>query len=160
MPIHISEASDAAFATRFRQAISISAQHVPRTQYMSDAKILSLSNTECIWPPVSRARLLVKVAIRSNFSIYHCVRRSEIMDGLAKHYRAQPVPGKYFTCKLLALFAIGEVYSTRTQSVSEDTFPGLVYFARASRILRESNERPQVEIVECTLLLVRHPNIL
>ena len=61
------------------------------------------------------------------------------------------------SCKLEALFALGEAYSFRSQSVSEDTFPGLAYFARAARTLRGCRERPQMDYIEVLLLLVSIP---
>ncbi len=36
MPIHISEAADAAFATRFREALTPHSVHIPRTSYVRD----------------------------------------------------------------------------------------------------------------------------
>ena len=57
-PILIGEAADAAFATRFRQAI-FDANHIPRTSFATDEKLVSLANSHCQWPAPSRARFLV-----------------------------------------------------------------------------------------------------
>jgi len=154
-PIHISEAADAAFATRFREALAEDgkAEHIPRTHYMTDGKLMGLADKEMPWPPLARARLLVKAAFDTVGSCYHCCRKSDVYNGLKRHYRDPTAPRTIFTCKLEALFALGEAYSCRTQSTSEDTFPGLGYFARASRTLRGTRERPQIDHIEVLLLL-------
>ena len=154
-PIHISEAADAAFATRFRETLAEDgkAEHIPRTDYMTDGKLMGLADKEMPWPPLARARLLVKAAFDTVGSCYHCCRKSEVYNGLKRHYRDPTAPRTIFTCKLEALFALGEAYSCRTQSISEDTFPGLGYFARASRTLRGTRERPQIDHIEVLLLL-------
>lgn len=157
MPIHIGEAADAAFATRFRQALVANpaeVEHIPRTHYVSDMKLIRLAEDDVPWPPLAQARLLIKVALDTVGSCYHCLRRSELYSGLKQRYRNLQGPKNIFDYKLWALFALGEAYSSRTQSMSEDTFPGLLYFARASRMFRGARERPQIEIIEVLLLLV------
>ncbi|KAF4422089.1 positive activator of transcription [Fusarium acutatum] len=97
-PVLIGEASDAAFATRFRQAISEPGHsHIPRVNYAPDERLLALSDQDCPWPIPSRARLLVNVALKN--------------------------------------------------------FPGMAYFARATRILRIISERPRIDAIEIRLLL-------
>lgn len=156
MPGYVGEAADTAFTTRFRQALATDQdiQHNPRMHYVSDSRLACLTDTECPWPSLSRARLLVRFAKDTVGSCYHCVRWSAVYSGLKKHYRNLPAPETAFSCKLWALFALGEVYSSRTKSTSDNDFPGLAYFARASRILRGLRERPQAETVEVLLLLV------
>lgn len=157
-PIHISEAADAAFATRLRQTLAPDgvAEHIPRVDYVTDAKLISLAEAEAPWPTLARAKLLVKTAFDTVGSCYYCVRKSDVYNRLKQHYRnpSGPGPRTIFMCKLEALFALGEAYSCRTQSTSEDTFPGLAYFARASRTLRGIRERPQLDWIEVLLLLV------
>ena len=156
MPGYVGEAADTAFATRFRQALAEDQEtkHVPRMHYVSDSRLASLAEAECPWPSLSRARLLVRFAMNTIGSCYHVVRWSTVYHGLKQHYRGLPAPDTAFSCKLWALFALGEVYSSRTKSVSDNSFPGVAYFARASRILRGLRERPQTETVEVLLLLV------
>lgn len=155
MPIHIGEAADAAFATRFRQALSdASHSHISRTHYVTDERLMSLSDSDCVWPTPARARFLIKVSSNTLCRCYHVVRKSMVLDGLEMAIRNPGACDSLFTCKLWALFALGEVYSTRTPS-SESCFPGLAYFARASRMLRVLNERPRMDSIETVLLLVR-----
>lgn len=157
LPIHIGEAADAAFATRFRQALAKSSagvEHIPRKHYVSDTRLMHLSDNPVPWPPLAQARLLIKAALDTVGTCYHCVRRSEVYTGLKQRYRNLSAPRTIFDYKLWALFALGEAYSSRTQSASDDTFPGLSYFARASRMFRGARERPQIDIIEVLLLLV------
>lgn len=153
---HVGESADTAFMTRFRQAATgdDSISHFPRTHYVSDAKLAMLADVAVPWPPLPRARLLVRFALDTVGSCYHCVRRSEINSGLKQHYRNLPTYDTAFSCKLWALFALGEVFSARSKATSEDDFPGINYYARASRIVRGLRERPQLEMVEVYALLV------
>lgn len=162
MPIHIGEAADAAFSTRFRQALAkvpADVEHIPRKHYVSDSKLMRLSDDEVPWPPLAQARLLIKAALDTVGTCYHCIRKSELYSGLKQRYRNLNGPKTIFDYKLWALFALGEAYSSRTQSTSEDTFPGLLYFARASRMFRGARERPQIDIIEVLLLLVSCPKL-
>ncbi|KAG9500511.1 hypothetical protein J7337_008991 [Fusarium musae] len=103
-PVLIGEASDAAFATRFRQAISEPGHsHIPRVNYAPDERLLALSDQDCPWPIPSRARLLVNVALKT--------------------------------------------------AAKDRNFPGMAYFARATRILRIISERPRIDAIEIRLLL-------
>ncbi|KAK2054377.1 fungal-specific transcription factor domain-containing protein [Colletotrichum caudatum] len=114
-PILIGEASDAAFATRFRQAIStVEHSHIPRVNYATDERLLTLSDTDCPWPSPARARLLVGVALRYVSHCYHIVRKSLIMDTLEQTLRNPAESDSLLKSKLWALFAIGAMYSTRS----------------------------------------------
>ncbi|KAM5362794.1 hypothetical protein ACJZ2D_012326 [Fusarium nematophilum] len=152
-PVLIGEVSDAAFATRFRQAISEPGHsHIPRVNYAPDDRLLQLSDTECPWPIPSRARLLVNVALKYVSRCYHIVRRSQILEGLEQTIQNPHSTDALLKSKLWALFAIGEMYSTRT-AAKEKNFPGMAYFARATRILRIISERPRIDAIEIRLLL-------
>ncbi|KKY26037.1 putative fungal specific transcription factor [Diplodia seriata] len=136
MPIHIGEAADAAFATRFRQALSDTPhRHIPRTQYVTGEELMALTDVDCQWPTAPRARFLVKVSLNTICQRFHAIRRSALLDGLEMAIRNPTCCDELFKCKLYAMFALGEVFSTRTVS-AQGYFPGLLYFARASRMLR------------------------
>ncbi|EOD43596.1 putative fungal specific transcription factor domain-containing protein [Neofusicoccum parvum UCRNP2] len=153
MPIHIGEAADAAFATRFRQALSDTQhRHIPRTHYVTDEELMALTDIECPWPSGPRARFLVKVSLNTICQRFHVVRKSAILDGLEMAIRNPAGCDQLFKSKLWAMFALGEVFSTRTVS-PDGYFPGLVYFARASRMLRVLGERPRIDSIEVVLLL-------
>ncbi|KAH7236465.1 fungal-specific transcription factor domain-containing protein [Fusarium tricinctum] len=152
-PVLIGEASDAAFATRFRQAISEPGHsHIPRVNYAPDETLLALSDEDCPWPIPSRARLLVNVALKYVSRCYYIVRRSQILEGLEQTIVNPHSTDSLLKSKLWVLFAIGEMYSTRT-AAKDRNFPGMAYFARATRILRIISERPRIDAIEVRLLL-------
>ncbi|KLO87809.1 positive activator of transcription [Fusarium fujikuroi] len=152
-PVLIGEASDAAFATRFRQAISEPGHsHIPRVNYAPDERLLALSDQDCPWPIPSRARLLVNVALKYVSRTYYIVRKSQILEGLEQTILNPHSADSLLRSKLWVLFAIGEMYSTRT-AAKDRNFPGMAYFARATRILRIISERPRIDAIEIRLLL-------
>ncbi|KAI7921385.1 hypothetical protein M0657_006096 [Pyricularia oryzae] len=149
-PILVNEAADAVFATRFRQALLGGKHHghIPRVNFATDESLLALSDADCPWPSPARARFLVDVALSHVSRYYHIVRRSAILEILQNGI---PGSGDSITrSKLWVLFAIGEMYSCRASR----TFPGIKYFARATRVLRIVSERPSISEVELRLLLV------
>jgi proline utilization trans-activator len=153
-PILVAEASDSAFATRFRQAMSNGQHgHLPRVNFPSDEQLLALSDAEIPWPTPARARLLIRAAINSLCRCYYIVRRSSILHELECAIQNYPQTGLRSKTKLWVLFAIGEVYTTRN-STSERVFPGIHYFCKAMNILRIVSERPSVDMVEIQMLLV------
>lgn len=152
-PILLAGASDSAFATRFRQSMSASEQcHFPRMSYPPEEHLQSLSSSTCDFPNVPEARLLVNASLQGLGHWQHIVRRSVVM----KELQSLRVPGNLSSLqmsKLWALFAIGKMHSTRTSTVLQ-TFPGLQYFAKATKALKDMSERPTVATVEIYLLLV------
>ncbi|KAH6689747.1 fungal-specific transcription factor [Plectosphaerella plurivora] len=154
-PILIGEAADAAFATRFRQAISDPAapqhKHIPRVNYATDRQLMLLADSDVQWPSPSRCRFLIEVALKYLCRSYHVVRRTAVMENLEQSVHNPAWGDSIQRCKFWALFAVGELYSTR--SASDKDFPGMAYFAKAARILGNSHERPNVESVEIRLIL-------
>jgi hypothetical protein len=160
MPIHISEAADAAFATRFRQTLNNGhTNHIPRTSYISDEHILLLSEKDCPWPTPARARFLVKVALNTVGKYYYMVRKSGVMSDLDTAIRNNWNVERLVVSKLFALFSLGEIYSTKTPAHG-DAFPGLLYYSKARRLVTVPAERPHMDTVEIILLLVSHADPL
>lgn len=153
-PILLSEASDSAFATRFRQAMSDSEHsHLPRVNFPADDQLLASGDAACAWPSPSDARLLVNAALKCLGRWHHIVCRSAVLEELERSLQHPRSIGFLLQSKLWVLFAIGKMYSTRTPAACK-TFPGLEYFAKATKILRVTSERPTIEMVETWLLLV------
>ncbi|KAI1028283.1 hypothetical protein LB503_002780 [Fusarium chuoi] len=155
-PIWIGEISDAAFATRFRQFASSSQtpSHIPRTQFASDDDLRLLVSTNPAWPTPPRARLLVQTALKFLRYSYHVVRRSEVLSVLDT-FCSDPSNAAFGTvakAKMCALFALGELRSSKCLGSSK-RLPGLAYFAIASDTVRLINERPQLDVIETTLIL-------
>lgn len=154
MPIYIGEAADAAFTTRFRQALSeTKVEHIPRTGYATDHDLLSLSEVDCMWPSPARSRILLQTAFHALHQGYHIVRKSIISQDLDTLLQGKSLRDSLSTCRLWALFALGALCSFITPSQGQP-FPGIAYFAQASRLLRVLSERPRVEYMEVLLLLV------
>jgi proline utilization trans-activator len=153
MPIHISEAADAAFATRFREALTPHSVHIPRTSYARDDALIMLSESHFDWPSPARARFLVKVALSTVCQYYHIVLKSTIMNALEKAVKNVNDVDRLTRCKLLALFALGEVYSSRvaaqeaTASKENGQYP-----SRTADIARSRNRSSS-----CTVLLQLEP---
>ncbi|KAL4792174.1 fungal-specific transcription factor domain-containing protein [Aspergillus venezuelensis] len=152
-PILVAEASDSAFATRFRQAMSDGQHgHLPRVDFPADEQLLVLSDAECAWPSAARARLLVGAAVNGLGRCYHIVRRSSTLRELETVIQSDQSPSSLIKSKLWGLFAIGEMYATRS-AIGGKAFPGLHYFSKAMNILRIVSERPSVEMIEVQLIL-------
>jgi hypothetical protein len=153
-PIHVGEASDAAFATRFRQTLdTVCTNHIPRMNFVPDAQLLVLSESQYSWPKPARARFLVKVAFSTICRYYHMIRKSVVLESLEVAIKNGGNGDRLVICKLLALFALGEAYSART-AAQEAKFPGIAYFAQARRMVTIPSERPELDTVEVALLLV------
>ena len=155
VPIHVGEAADAAFATRFRQTLAVgNTKHLPRMSHVKDDSLVLLSGAPFSWPSPARARFLVKVALSTICQYYHIVRKSQVTRILEEAIKNNGNGDRLVICKLLALFALGEVYSAKHAS-TETAFPGLAYFAQARKMISIPAERPQMDTIEVALLLVR-----
>jgi hypothetical protein len=154
IPIHIGEAADAAFATRFRQTLAtVYTSHLPRMSYVPDAPLTMLSASQYRWPSPARARFLIKVALSTVCRYFHIIRKSVVQENLEGAINSNGNGDRLIIGKLLALFALGEVYSAKT-AAQEAIFPGVAYFAQARSLVSEPMERPQLDSVEVALLLV------
>lgn len=154
VPLFVGEAADSAFATRFRQTLATgNTRHFPRMSYVRDEVLMTLVENTLQWPSPARARFLVKVALSTICQYYHIVRRSTIMKDLEEAIQNNGAGDRSKICRLLMLFALGEMYSAKF-AAQESTFPGLAYFAHARIHISITAERPQLETIEISLLLV------
>jgi proline utilization trans-activator len=152
-PILVAESSDSAFATRLRQVISNTPQsHFPRVDYASDEQIQSLADADCLWPSPGRARFLLDTTLKRMGRYYHVLMRSTVLRELEDQIQSPNATGFAVKSKLWAVFAIGELYATRT-FVAGSAFPGLHYFAKATKMLHITPERPSIVAIEIRLLL-------
>ncbi|KAH7317103.1 fungal-specific transcription factor domain-containing protein [Stachybotrys elegans] len=155
-PILVSEAADAAFATRFRQAISNpqgpEPAHLLRVSYPSDEQLMSLSEKGKSWPTAYRANFLLEAAIQYVSRCFYIGHRDTLQQGF-DHVQYDPeAADPVLRCKFLVLFALGELSSARSSSNPEQ-YPGMAYFSLASTILGFLQERPRLELIETHLLL-------
>ncbi|KAI6914301.1 hypothetical protein KC318_g585 [Hortaea werneckii] len=150
-PILVAESSDSAFATRLRQVSSnVQQSHFPRVDYVSDETLLHFSDAGCAWPNPPRARFLLETTLKRLGSCYHVLLRSTVTAELEQYIQDPNSISLLARSRLWAAFAVGALYATR---VSGETFPGLHYFAQATKILYTIPERPLIGMVEIRLLL-------
>lgn len=162
-PVYISEAACTAFATRFRQSLAGfrgSAPHVPRTHYTQDENLLSALHSPVSWPSRTQAQLLLKVALININRAFHVVLTKPTLAGLDQLYEDTRSQGTLATCKFFALFALGEVYSSRAVISSEGIFPGMLYFMHSCSLLPILPERATLEHIEILILLVRFASLV
>jgi hypothetical protein len=156
-PTPIDEAADTAFATRFRQVLSDPEDppcvHLPHIDYAGDDTIMSLAERHNPWPKPSRARLLMDVALMHASRCFYIVRRTVVLDALEKSLSDPNWRDPVMTCKLRALFALGDLCSSRFVLAGQE-FPGLSDFAQATNILSYLGERPTLDFIEIRLILV------
>ncbi|KAH7123453.1 fungal-specific transcription factor domain-containing protein [Dactylonectria estremocensis] len=153
LPILIGEVADAAFATRFRQLLTNDTlNHIPRISYPGYDQITELAQTECPRPSPTHARFLFRVALKSLDESFHIVRNSRVWELLEQSLQAPQSVDLLSDCKLTALLALGELYSSRCQTQETKT-PGLAYFSHASKAYGLLQERPCIDSVEISLLL-------
>lgn len=155
-PVLIGEAADAAFATRFRQVITDPStpepSHLLRLNYPSNESIMSLIEANTPWPGPSRAKFLLDAAMKYIGRLYHIVQPQAAAASWEQISRDTSRGTIIMRSRLWALFAIGELYISK--SIGVYGFPGLAYFSQASKALGYLDERPEIESVELYLLLV------
>ncbi|KXH42130.1 fungal specific transcription factor [Colletotrichum nymphaeae SA-01] len=154
-PVLIGEAADAAFATRFRQVITDPLApepiHLIRLNYASNESIMSLNHVNTPWPGPSRAKFLLEAAMKYIGRSYHIVETQAITESWKQNTHDASPEAIVLRCRTWALFAIGELYISKSTGVHG--FPGMAYFAQASKALGYLDERPEVETVKLYLLL-------
>ncbi|PWY68452.1 fungal-specific transcription factor [Aspergillus heteromorphus CBS 117.55] len=159
-PIFMGEAACTAFATRLRQFLTgnPSTAHVTRTQYTPESSLLEGATQ---WPGLTQARLLVRIASKQLSRIYHLFLRKSTIEQLETVYRTPSLrDDPSITCKFFALFALGEVYSRRSNSSPTSRVPGTMYYVRSMTLISILPERPGVIHVESLLLLALYSYFL
>jgi hypothetical protein len=156
-PVHIGEAACTAFATRLRQVLSKSktTSHMPRTQYTPESTLMKLRTPAIQWPSLAQARLLIQIVFNQVSRVYHLILRKSTIDELEEAYRKADFDNPVLKCKFFALFALGEVYSTRSNVLLECGVPGVAYYVQAMTLIPILPERPSLTHIESLLLLVR-----
>ncbi|TDZ33148.1 putative transcriptional regulatory protein [Colletotrichum spinosum] len=133
---------DTAFATRFRQVMSdLSASqktYIPRNDFASDERIMNLAEATCPWPSPPKARLLIEVALRNVSGCFHIVRKSCVLDAVEMSHSTS---------------SSNQIPTWKDYSVKYHDFPGLHYFAKATKILNYLGERPTLDLLETRLIL-------
>ena len=153
MPTLISESTDVAFSTRLRQELTgIPQRHFLQAPSVSD-EALAAFKSPTSWPAPSRCRFLLRVVFNTLCHRYYIAQKSSTTRLLEQAISDRTSCDVLSTCKLYALFALGELYSTRVCS-SEEQFPGLDFYFSATRMLRTLSEQPRIDCVEILNMLV------
>ncbi|RAH43898.1 Zn(II)2Cys6 transcription factor [Aspergillus brunneoviolaceus CBS 621.78] len=152
-PIYMGEAACTAFSTRLRQFLTGDPKiaHVARTQYTPESSLLEGASQ---WPGLAQARLLVRIAFNQLSRVYHLVLRKSTLEQLESVYQIPSLrDDPALTCKFFGLFALGEVYSSRSSASPTSKVPGTKYYVRAMSLIPTMPERPGMIYVESLLLL-------
>lgn len=159
-PVYIGEASCSTFGARLRQYLN-GDERPPgplRSRYYQNTKLLRISSTECQLPNRNYAQLLVRVVLRFVGADYHLLQRKTFLDRLDETYTLTTFDDPIWLCRLFTCFALGEVYSVRTQKNTKGTgVPGTAFFLKAMDMFQDLYEEPTIQYIEALLLLVRFP---
>jgi hypothetical protein len=128
---------------------------MPRVQYTPEATLMKIRNPNIEWPTLPQARLLIQVVFNQVSRVYHLMLRKSTVEELEEAYRHADFDDPVLTCKFFALFALGEVYSARSNSKLECGVPGAAYYVNAMTLIPILPERPSLTHIEALLLLVR-----
>ncbi|KAJ5975047.1 hypothetical protein N7481_008754 [Penicillium waksmanii] len=153
-PIHIGEAACTAFATRLRQVLTQTrASHMPRIQYTPEATLYKLRDSTLEWPGLPQARLLIQIVVNQVSRVYHLFLRKSTIQELEDVYRKGSFDDPILKTKFFALFAMGEVYSARSNTKLECGVPGAPYYVNAMTLIPILPERPSMTVIESLLIL-------
>ncbi|KAJ9484519.1 hypothetical protein VN97_g8849 [Penicillium thymicola] len=156
VPLYISEATCAAFATRLCQSLkgtNTPTPHLPRSRYTDESAISSLLHTSIQWPGLVSAQLLVKTALGHIIPSFHLALKKDTLDMLHGVYQRGDFDNPSIKCKYFALFAIAQVFSTPHDLSDTSNVPGLAYFAKAWSLIQIVPERPSMIHIESLLLI-------
>ncbi|KAE8410955.1 hypothetical protein BDV36DRAFT_103879 [Aspergillus pseudocaelatus] len=153
MPILIGEAADAAFATRVRQALlRRDTEHIPRVSYPKDEDISWHASNPPRRLSSAQARFLLRTTLTHLQGCYHIVRKSAVTRLLDQFLREPSSLDMITRSKLYAIFALGELYSSRFRRSDQD-IPGQDFFQSAMEAYGLLQERPSIDYTEVSLLL-------
>ncbi|TDZ16360.1 putative transcriptional regulatory protein [Colletotrichum orbiculare MAFF 240422] len=100
--------------------------------------IMNLAEATCPWPSPPKARLLIEVALRVVSGCFHIVRKSCVLDAVEMSHSTS---------------SSNQIPTWKEYSVKYHDFPGLHYFAKATKILNYLGERPTMDLLETRLIL-------
>jgi proline utilization trans-activator len=125
---------------------------VLRTSFVTDQDLESCEGLE--WPRRPQALMLLDAALSTVGKCFHLTRISTIRQTLEAAYTNRAAIDKLSMCKLLAMFALGEVQSSRQTAENTAAFPGIRYFCAAKSMVHIIPERPTLEYIEIGCMFV------
>jgi proline utilization trans-activator len=104
--------------------------------------------------------MLLEAALSTVGKCFHLTRVSTIRQTLEAAYTNRAAIDKLSMCKLLAMFALGGVQSSRKASIEGVSFPGIRYFCAAKSMVHIIPERPTLEYIEIGCMFVSIQTVL
>ncbi|OQE05338.1 hypothetical protein PENVUL_c025G07070 [Penicillium vulpinum] len=120
--------------------------------YISEATCAAFA-THVQWPSLVSAQLLVKTALGHIIPSFHLALKKDTLDMLHGVYQRGDFDNPTIQCKYFALFAIAQVFSTPHDLSDTSSVPGLAYFAKAWSLIQIIPERPSMIHIESLLLI-------
>ncbi|OQE37803.1 hypothetical protein PENCOP_c009G08001 [Penicillium coprophilum] len=160
-PSFIGEAACDAFIERLLQSLGQREANLlpaPR-KYIIDMPGARMPTINYTLPERVHAKLLVQVAARFIGNGQHLFLTS-YMEEVDSVYKKDAEPSSVWLCKLLALLALGELYSNRRRGSGDNKAPGEEYFVSALGMLHNQYEDTTTLHVEVYLLLACYSNAL
>lgn len=157
LPLYISEATCAAFATRLCQCLSKNntpTLYLPKTRYTDESTLSSLQNIDTPWPTLVSARLMVNTALNHVIPCFHLALKKDSLDMLQGVYQRGDFDNPSIKCKYFVLFALAEAAQAPRATSNQSPVPGSAYFSRALSLINIIPERPSMIHIESLLLIV------
>ncbi|CAG8362307.1 unnamed protein product [Penicillium salamii] len=156
LPLYISEATCAAFATRLCQCLSKNntpTLYLPKTRYTDETTLSSLQDIDTPWPSLVSARLMVNTALNHVIPCFHLALKKDSLDMLQGVYQRGDFDNPSIKCKYFVLFALAEAAQAPRATSNQSPVPGSAYFARALNLIHIIPERPSMIHIESLLLI-------
>jgi hypothetical protein len=156
--LFVGEAACATFGNRLLQFLrgDEGIQQSQPEKYFTDRSLLRQSNIDFELPNRTYGKLLVRTYLRFMGADFHFILRKQFLDKLDETYKLDvALLDPLWLCRLFAMFALGELYSTRMNKTT--AIPGTSFFLTAISFLQDLYEEPTIEYVEALVLLVSNP---
>ncbi|OGM43802.1 hypothetical protein ABOM_007583 [Aspergillus bombycis] len=114
-----------------------------------------LDDNEYTLPDRAQAKLLINVAWRFIGNDHHLFLKVSFMREVEAVYQKALKPTALWLCKLLALLALGELYTNRRKFNDTQRIPGTNYYLQALNMLHDTYEEAGLLHVEVLILVVR-----
>ncbi|PIG87541.1 hypothetical protein AARAC_003892 [Aspergillus arachidicola] len=157
------EASCIAFGDRLLQCINRSSTPSNATlcyYHPTTTANRVLDDNEYTLPDRTQAKLLINVAWRFIGNDHHLFLKVSFMQEIEAVYQTAVRPTVLWLCKLLALLALGELYTNRRKLNDAQIIPGTNYYLQALDMLHDTYEEATLLHVEVLILIAWYSNSL
>lgn len=160
-PDSVGEAACVTFGTRLLQRLSEDGDAPPQPSptppevYMGDSKLLRRAYSSFELPNKMYGKLLVKTFLQFMGPDFDCIPRKAFLSRVDETYNGDPnLQEPLWLCRMFAMFALGELYSTRMNRDRGTTVPGTGFFIISIGFLQDLYEEPSTDYVEALVLVV------